>query len=172
MSCHFIIRRGGPGRNRGGGLRKISRAREGSTKNLEGKRGGLEKKYDEAAGGSTKKNLSLMAVKKGLAFELVRGLRNIFVSLRGVYEKFLFNDGGSTKRNGPFENFDPVPPSDNKCQVPKVSTQMHQSQQFASSTSPHLWLADGDSLMCYIVRTFEDNCLEIQACSGHFPYIS
>ncbi len=23
---------------------------------------------------------------------------------------------------------------------------------FASSTSPHMWLADGDSLMCYIVR--------------------
>ncbi len=22
----------------------------------------------------------------------------------------------------------------------------------ASSTSPHMWLADGDSLMCYIVR--------------------
>ncbi len=25
-------------------------------------------------------------------------------------------------------------------------------QPAASSTSPHMWLTDGDSLMCYIVR--------------------
>ena len=28
----------------------------------------------------------------------------------------------------------------------------YSNSPFASSTSPHIWLADGDSLMCYIVR--------------------